>query len=159
MKKLIVLILSLTLVSALVGCSNTKQAEVETYSINGAHDYFTISNGSLVFSDTEELFDGGDLKIIQSDVFNEVISYSTTFYSLINGEREPILSNSLSFNNISETVNIEGDLGKISSKDGIINNNIESIDELKDNLWFELKTTDLNNKENVYQIQLTMTNK
>ena len=28
----------------------------------------------------------------------------------------------------------------------------KSVDDLKENLWFELKTTDLNGAENVYQI-------
>ena len=33
---------------------------------------------------------------------------------------------------------------------------VESIDELQENLWFELKTTDLNGEEEAYQIQLTL---
>ena len=38
----------------------------------------------------------------------------------------------------------------------ILGNEVNRVDDLKDNLWFELKTTDLNGTENVYQIQLTI---
>jgi len=156
MKRLIALILSLTFVLALVGCNNVEQEQAATYSIHGEHDYFDISNGSFVLSDTEELFDGGDLKITQSGVLEEVTAYSTTFYTLVNGERGTILSNSV-IDQTGGTVSVEGDLGKISGKGSIINSKVESIDELSENLWFELITTDLNGNENIYQIQLTLT--
>ena len=51
------------------------------------------------------------------------------------------------------TVNISGDTGKIS---GDIMTKIGT-DELQNNLFFELKTTDLNGEENEYQLQLTVT--
>ena len=156
MKKLIALLLVLTCMLGLAGCSNAKQAKVSTYSFRGEHEYFTISNGSIVLSDTEEVFDGGDLEITQSGVFDEVVSYSTTFYSLTNGERRTILSNSV-IDQTGGTISVDGDLGKASGKGIIIGNKVESIDELRETLWFELKTTDLNGKENVYQLQLTLT--
>lgn len=48
---------------------------------------------------------------------------------------------------------ISGDTGKIS---GDIMTKIGT-DELQNNLFFELKTTDLNGEENEYQLQLTVT--
>lgn len=152
MKKLIALILALVCVLALAGC----QEQASTYSFRGEHEYFAISNGSIVLSDTEELFDGGDLEITQSGVFEEVASYSTTFYTLTNGEQRTILSNSV-IDQTGGSVNVDGDLGSISGKGIIIGSKVESIEELSENLWFELKTTDLSGKENVYQIQLTLT--
>ena len=138
-------------------CSeNTKQTET-TYTFRGEHDYFEISNGTIVLSDTDELFDGGDLHITQSDVLNNIVSYSTTFYTIIDGERRTILSNSV-IDQTGSAINVEGDLGKSSGKGVIIGSKVENIDELKDNLWFELETTDLDGKENVYQIQLTFSN-
>ncbi|MBO5178995.1 MAG: hypothetical protein J6B87_01420 [Clostridia bacterium] len=157
MKKLIAMLLILVCVLVMVGCDNTKQTEITTYSFRGEHDYFAISNGTIVLSDTDEIFDGGDLHITQSDVLNEIASYSTTFYTIIDGERRTILSNSV-IDQTGSAINVEGDLGKSSGKGVIIGSKVENIDELKDNLWFELETTDLDGKENVYQIQLTFSN-
>lgn len=50
-------------------------------------------------------------------------------------------------------INISGEVGKIS---GDIIKKAE-IDELKNNLFFELKTTNLNGEENEYQLQMTLT--
>ena len=156
MKKLIAMLLILVCVLTMVGCNNTKQTET-TYTFRGEHDYFEISNGTIVLSDTDELFDGGDLHITQSDVLNNIVSYSTTFYTIIDGERRTILSNSV-IDQTGSAINVEGDLGKSSGKGVIIGSKVENIDELKDNLWFEIETTDLDGKENVYQIQLTFSN-
>lgn len=156
MKKLIALLLALVCMLSLAACNNTEQAQVATYSFHGEHDYFAISNGSIVLNETEEVFDGGDLEITQSGVFEEVASYSATFYTLTNGERRTILSDSV-VDQTGGSVNVDGDLGKASGKGFIIGSKVESIDELRENLWFELKTTDLNGEENVYQIQLVLT--
>lgn len=51
------------------------------------------------------------------------------------------------------TINISGEVGKIS---GDIIKKAET-DELKNNLFFELKTTNLNGEENEYQLQMTLT--
>lgn len=151
MKKLISLVSALVCVLSLTACSNAKSK----YSFRGEHEYFAISNGSIVLSNTDELFDGGDLEVTHSELFKNVASYSTTFYTLINGERRTILTNSV-INRTGGSVDINGDLGSVSG-DNIIDSKIADIDELREILWFELKTTDLNGKENVYQIQLTLT--
>ena len=156
MKKLIALLLPLVCMLSLAACNNTEQEQVSTYSFYGEHDYFSISNGSIVLNDTEEVFDGGDLEITQSGVLEEVASYSTTFYTLINGEKRIILSNSV-IDQTGDSVNVDGDLGKASGKDFVVGNKVENIEELRENLWFELTTMDLNGEENVYQIQLTLT--
>lgn len=113
--------------------------------------YFVISNGSIVLNDTEEVFEGGDLETVQSDLFADVVSFSTTFYTMRNGEKHIILSNSV-IDQTGGTANINGSLGKATGTE-IIGREVEDID----NLWFELATTDLNGEENVYQIQLTLT--
>ena len=155
MKKLIATILSLVCVFALIGCSNSYQKQVSTYSFAGEHEYFLISNGSISLRDSEDVFNGGDLEITQLGVFEEIISYSTTFYTIRNGERRTILSNSV-IDQTGGMVKVAGDLGRASGKDFIVDNKVENIEELIENLWFELETTDLNGKENVYQIQVTL---
>ena len=146
--------LCLCVVLMLAGCNDTEQ--ITTYTLRGEHDYFAISNGSITLSDAEEVFDGGDLQITQSGVFEEVASYSTTFYMIADGERRIILSNSV-VDQTGGTISIEGDLGKGTGDGFIIGNKVEKIDDLKENLWFELKTTDLNGNEEAYQVQLTLT--
>ena len=154
MRKLTALLCVLLSVLVLAGCNDKEQ--ITTYTFRGEHDYFAISNGSITLSDTEEVFDGGDLQITQSGVFEEVASYSTTFYMIADGERRIILSNSV-VDQTGGTISIEGDLGKGAGDGFIIGNKVEKIDDLKENLWFKLKTTDLNGNEEVYQVQLTLT--
>ena len=55
-----------------------------------------------------------------------------------------------------DSICIEGDLGKMSGASVLIGNKIESIEESRENLWFELKIIDLSGKETVYQIQLNL---
>lgn len=155
MKKLIALLFTLICVMALAGC-NDRTEQITTYSFHGEHDYFAISNGSITLSDAEEVFDGGDLQITQSGVFEEVVSYSTTFYTIMDGERRVLLSNSV-VDQTGGTISVEGDLGKGAGDGFIIGNKVEKIDDLKENLWFELKTTDLNGNEEVFRIQLSIT--
>ena len=100
----------------------------------------------------ECVFDGGDLEITNLALFEKVTSYTTTFYTLINGEQNIILSNGV-VGHTGGSSNVNGDLGSIVGEDVL---GIE-IDELKDNLWFELKTKDWSGTETIYQIQLTMT--
>jgi len=75
---------------------------------------------------------------------------------IADGERRIILSNSV-VDQTGGTISIEGDLGKGAGDGFIIGNKVEKIDDLKENLWFELKTTDLNGNEEAYQVQLTLT--
>jgi len=154
MRKLTAFLCILLSVLMLAGCNDTEQ--ITTYTLRGEHDYFAISNGSITLSDAEEVFDGGDLQITQSGVFEEVASYSTTFYMIADGERRIILSNSV-VDQTGGPISIEGDLGKGAGDGFIIGNKVEKIDNLKENLWFELKTTDLNGNEEAYQVQLTLT--
>ena len=150
MKKLIALVLALACVLALAGC----QEQVSTCSFRGEHEYFAISNGSITLEDKETVFDGGSIEITQSGFFDEIASYTTTFYMLTNGEQKVILSNT-EINQTGSATTIDSDLGSISGE-GVLGNEVKSVDDLKDNLWFELKTTDLNGTENIYQIQLVV---
>ena len=106
-------------------------------------------------SDTEEVFDGGKLSVIKTDLFDEIVSYTTTFYTLEDEAQRTLMSNSV-VDFTGGMIHIEGDLGRISGDGFIIGGKVESIDELQENLWFELKTTDLNGEEEAYQIQLTL---
>lgn len=155
MKKLIAFVLTVVCMLSLVACNHAEQGQAATYSFRGEHDYFEITNGSILLSDTEEVFDGGNLQITQSGMFEEVTSCSTTFYTCIDGAQRTLLSNRVTIKR-GGFISIDGDLGSVSGKGIMIGSNVADIEELRKNLWFELKTTDLNGEENVYQIQLTL---
>ena len=157
MKKLIATILAFVCVIGLSGCSNTKQAEEITYNFTGEHECFAISNGSITlsgggqpFSGEEQEFYGGELTVTKPEIFEDVTSYSTSFYTLYeNGERNQFQS-STTTGETGISAPIGEELGSVSTTGSMIGN-------LEDGLWFELKTTDLNGRENTYQIQLELT--
>ena len=85
-----------------------------------------------------------------SDDFGDITTYSTTIY--INGsEKEILLSNGVD-DQTGGTIDVSGNIGKISGD--ILG---DSDDKLTDNLWFELKTTNLNGEESTYRVQLETT--
>ena len=149
MKKLIAITLALLCLLGFASCFKT-QDKVATLSFRGEHEYFSISKGSILLNGREMVFEGGNLELLRMDLFENVVSSSTTFYTMKDGEKHTILSNSL-VDQTGGTARIDGDLGKISGPD-LIGQETKSID----NLWFELKTMDLSGKEKSYQLQLTL---
>lgn len=162
MKKFISLLLALSFVLALFGCSNadienelseptdnTNPKPSGTYSFSGENEIIKISNGYIVYSETDELFSGGNLEILQADAFANVRSYSATFYTFLNnGERNDFHSTNVTGVRDGAT-SISGDLGNSSSNGFMVVN-------LEQGLWFELKTTSVNGTENVYLLELTV---
>lgn len=148
MKKFIISVLVLACFFALTGCSEQASA----YSLYAEHEYFVISDVEIVLNNNEEVFDGGNIEIIRPDIFSEVVSYTTTFYVLTDTDKKVILSNCV-IDQTGETVAVDADLGSISGE-AVCTEAAESIDDLKTNLWFELKTTDINGNENIYKIRL-----
>ena len=158
MKKIISIAISCLLIAALVGCAGSAEdaeREAEVYSMSGSNDMFEISNGVIVLGEEEEVFDGGDLKVLQEDLFSDVTSYTCSFYVITNGEKRPILSNS-TVDMTGETLSVNGDLGRASGNGILIGNKIKEAEELEQLLWFELITTDLSGKENTYQLPLVL---
>ena len=149
---IVVAVAALVGVIALVGgfsaISADEMDELSVYSFTGTHELFEIPNGVVVLTDDKDVFDGGDLKIINPAAFSDIVFYSAKYYQIKDGEKRTIL-----FNGVEDmtggTLDIEGDLGRIASADIIR-------DDLEGNLWFELKTTDMSGKENTYQIPLTL---
>ena len=156
LKKCIAWIIILLFALSLSACSNTKEDSLMVFSFCGENEQFQVSNGVIVIGDTVGVFDGGDLEVIQPELFSAVASYSVTFYTTRNGEQRILLSNS-AVDTTGNPINIEGDLGRITGDDFLAENHPKLIDELKQNLWLEIKTTDLNGNKNTYQISLHLT--
>ena len=158
MKKIISIAISCLLIAVLVGCAGSAEdaeREAEVYSMSGSNDLFEISNGVIILDEEEEVFDGGDLKILQEDLFSDVTSYTCSFYVITNGEKRPILSNS-TVDMTGETLSVNGDLGRASGNGILIGNKIKEAEELEQLLWFELITTDLSGEENTYHLPLVL---
>lgn len=155
MKKIMAVMLSLLACTVLLaGCNNSSESNEEqslkVYSFSGENEYISVSNGVIILDGKEEICYGGDLKVM-SDDFSDISTYSTTIY--INGsEKETLLSNGVD-DQTGGIIDVSGNIGKISGdilRDG-------DADKLTDNLWFELKTTNLSGEENTYQVQLETT--
>ena len=158
MKRIISIAIACLLIAALVGCAGSAEdAESGSvvYSMSGSNDIFEISNGVIILDEEEEVFDGGDLKILQEDLFSDVTAYTCSFYVITNGEKRPIISNS-TVDMTGEALNVNGDLGRASGNGILIGNKIKTAEELEQLLWFELITTDLSGKEYTYQLPLIL---
>lgn len=160
MKKTFFFLLTLMLcVGMLAGCSQNgenKSEKITVYSFCGENEQFAVTNGVIVINADEEIFYGGDLKVTDDEYFSDITSYSVKFYTMTNGETRTIMHNSV-VDQTGSTINVAGDLGKMSGDDIIIGSRVENASELANNLYFELNTTDLNGNQNTYQIQLTIT--
>lgn len=166
MKKWITLCLGIVCVLSLVGCfssgtvaeqgteSTVTQEEAPVrrsaaYSFSGENEYIRISSGSIVIGDENEMFDGGELELLQPELFGNVASYYMTFYTLRgDGERNEFHSvNATGIRNGAEDIN--GTLGSSSGNGFIIVNPEQGV-------WFELITIDADGVENTYQLELTL---
>ncbi len=148
MKKSIVLLVSFVLIFTAVGCNKMEQDELKMFSFCGENNYISVSNGVIVLDNSTEICYGGDLEVA-NDVFTDITGYTTTIY-LENSERI-LMSNSV-VDETGGTIDVSVSIGKITG-DVLNDTDIEKIDE---NLWFELKTIDLNGEENTYQLQLKL---
>ena len=148
-KVIYVLLITVLCTCLLLGCSSKPAEEpLVVYSFSGENEMFSISNGVIVLNEGEEIFYGGNLDGELSDI----IAYSMTFYIQSGSDDIVLLSNSVT-DMTGGTIGIAGETGKIS---GDVLKSAEE-DDLQNNLYFELKTTNLGGEENTYQLQLTVT--
>ena len=150
MRKISVILFTILACCVLLsGCGKDSEKEsLVVYSFCGENANFTISNGVIVLSSTEEIFYGGNLDGELSDV----VGYSMTLYIPFDNHERILLSNSVE-DMTGGTISIAGEIGKAS---GDILTAAE-IEELQNNLFFRLKTTNLKGEENEYQLQLALT--
>lgn len=136
------------------GCSTAPEEVQEppvVYSFSGENEQFKISNGVIVLTSTEDILYGGDLEEKQGNL-SDVTAFTITFYVISGDEKEVLLSNRV-VDMTGKTVTIPGKLGKITGD--IIKK--EEADELLNNLYFELETTNSNSKKSTYPLHLTVT--
>lgn len=163
MKKLIALAMAFICLIGLAGCNGIGQGTQEkasaTYSFSGENDFFEISDGAIVLDKDKNVFRGGKLKIIQNEASSKVAAFTVTFYTMRDNEKRAIRTDSAIFNtDIVTPPDIDGYvLAEESGKYPLFGNKVESIDDLIQDFWAELKVVDLEGKESAYQLQLTVT--
>lgn len=160
MKKKIAIIFAVMLcISLLVGCSQHEKdqsEEITVYSFCGENDQFAVTNGVIVIGADKEIFYGGDLSVIDQEQFTDIAFFSEKFYIMADEEKRTIMHNSVS-DQTGGSINVAGNLGRIAGKDILIGNKAENASDLTNNLYFELSTTDLDGEQNVFQLQLKVT--
>ena len=134
---------------------NETEQELSVFSFHAVSDGFAVSNGVIVLGAEEEIFYGGDLEIVDVKSFSNITSFSTSFYAMKGEERRTLLSNSV-IDQTGGTINMPGDLGKISGSN-IIGSTVQTEKELINSLYFELVTTNLEGEERIYQVPLSVT--
>lgn len=155
MKKTCIALLPMIAFSLLfAGCRHSPEnnsQSVKIYSFSGENDIISICNGILALDGTNEICYGGNLSI-KTDTIFPIHSYSVTVYLNIDEKKVALLSNSVE-NQTKEAIHISENVGKIAG-DILKDSDAEN---LTDNLWFELKTTNLRGKETSYSLHLKTT--
>lgn len=154
MKKLLAFFLVFSCLLPLTACQTQAEDQLIVYAFHGENEYFTITNGTIVFSDSQEVFYGGNLLPVQSNFITDIASYTATFYTIVDGQQETILIDSLSNFSSAELVNI--DFGKKVTKGPEISKYFQDIEESNRSLWCELSITDKSGNLNCYNIELKL---
>ena len=154
MKKLIALIFALLFVLALTACKNTKQEQQTVYSFYGKKECFEITNGTIVLSNSADVFCGGTLRVNKPMSIKDITSCRATFYTAIDGQQETIHIDELQ--NVSSAELSVIDFGKKIINRSEISKQFKIIEENNGKFWCELKVTDTEGNSNSYTIELEL---
>ncbi len=156
MKKAVALILVILCAFIFVGCGAGKANEkTEVYTFSGENDVISVTNGTIVINGEEEIFSGGELKVLRKYAFSDTASFSTRFYIVNDGEKRTVLSCSLN-DMTGGAVNISGDLGEISGESVITEGKNLSTEDIVNNLYFEITVRDSEGYEKTYEIPMNV---
>ena len=157
MRKMALLYVALAAALTLAGCENTESSQpLAVYSFHGENELLAIHNGVIVIRDGEEVFDGGDLEV-QEDFPSDITSYAAVFYYLSNNKEKTILTHSV-VDQTGNQISVEGDMGRISGDGAIfgLGAQDQELAYLQNGLYFELTTIDQSGTQNVYQVQMSV---
>lgn len=153
MKRVVLFLLTLVLILTFPGCGKAEQQSTGVYSIHGGNEQISVTNGIMVLGE-EDVFHGGNLQVAE-EIGVDVVSYTTRFYFLLDGEREDFFRMELV--NGGEMLRQNPELGNSSGSGGFQNIRKKSFDSWKDALFFELTTVDESGSEQVYTLPMTIT--
>ena len=124
----------------------------KVYSFSGSDDILTVMNGTMVLGEDEEIFSGGKLHINSESFFEGITSYTTTFYTLKNGEKQILMTNSLIDQTGGMVVFDGDDLGKISGADIIGDEENDGTADLMKSLFFEISIVTADGENKTHQL-------
>ena len=157
MRKMMLLFVTLAAALTLAGCEKTESSQsLVVYSFHGENELLAVHNGIIVIRDGAEVFDGGDLEV-QEDFPSEITSYTTEFYYLSGNKEKTILTHSV-VDQTGNQISVEGDMGRISGDGAIfgLGAQDQELADLQNGLYFELTTIDQSGTQNVYQVQMSV---
>lgn len=154
MKRTISFLLTLTMILTLLGCGKAEQEPTSVYSFHGENELLLVSNGVMVLGEEKDVFQGGNLQVAE-EIGVGVVSYTTRFYFLLDGERDVFFRMELV--NGGEMLRQNPELGNSSGSGGFQNIRQRSFESWKDSLFFELTTMDESGAEQVYTLPMTIT--
>lgn len=155
MKKSLVLILALICLFIFVGCNATVDSrKPEVYTFYGENEYVSVINGTAVIGGEDEMFSGGELRVIDKELFADAVYWRYEFYFLNDGEEKTLYVGAVSDETGTSAVNIEGDLGKISGGDIITKYDDSYADDFVNDLYFKFIVKNADGEENSYHLQM-----
>ena len=156
MKKSLIFILIISCVMLLSACAKAETENNIVLSFCGKNETLELNNGVIVLSDSREAFSGGNFEVVNPEIFSNISSYSITFYTTYGDKKSVIISDGI-LDKTENVVEVGGGLGQAAAEDVLLDYSIKNVRDLKDNLWFELKTMDVDGNENTHQLQLDFT--
>lgn len=155
MKKVLVLILAVTCLFILVGCNATQDNDkTEVYTFYGENEYISVTNGTAVIDGEDEMFSGGELRVIDKELFADAVYWRYEFYALNDGEEKTLYVGAVSDETGGASVDIEGDLGSISGGDIITKYDDSYADDFVNDLYFKFIVKNADGEENTYHLQM-----
>ena len=158
MKKSIVLILAIICLFTLVGCNATVDScKTEVYTFYGENEYVSVINGTAVIDGEDEIFSGGELRVMDKELFADAVYWHYEFYILNDGEEKTLYVGAVNDATGGASVNIEGDLGSISGGNVITRYNDSNADDFVNDLYFKFIVRNADGEENTYHLQMNVT--
>ena len=155
MKKAVALILIAMCLFMFVGCNIEKvNDKTEVYTFYGENEYISVINGTAVIDGDEEMFSGGELKVLHKEAFSEAVYWRYEFYILNDSEEKTLYVGSVSDETGGGQASIEGDLGKISGGDTITKYDDSYADDFVNNLYLKFIVKNADGEENTYRLQM-----
>lgn len=148
--KLILLILSISLITACGGKNETKNEVKKVYSVSGEDGNLTLEGGILVVDENQDTFKGGKIYIKDKN-YEELKSYTVKYYYLKDNKELTIMSNASTME-AEEFLNPNGEFtGSISSKDLL-----KDIENIKDDLYITIDGIDKEDREVYHSMKLEL---
>ena len=155
MKKVLALMLVAVCLFALVGCSNgQKDDKVAVFTFYGENEYISVTNGTAVLGGDEEVFSGGMLKVLNEKAFADTVYWSSEFYIAKDGEQKIVTKSIVEDLSDTASVDISGDLGKISGPDIITVYGSDDTEDFINNLFMKFTVRNAQGEENTYELHM-----